>query len=372
MAKAAPYVPPPDPDFRALALAGYEQWKIDRPKVIAFDTETHGLAFNDGAFCATVAWENETGVVGHYFEFDKFDSREAVRRIFAAAETFIGHNLKFDLQKAIHAGVLERDRLTPEHVHDSEALAHLDNEHRPKGLKDLMVTVLGHRDVVAVEQKDGTTKHVPREKHELDFVRRKMKLTKNDPWSLLPRAIVMPYAVKDATATLELYLKLRPLVAQYGDLWGLYEQEMELTLVLLDMETAGMRIEREYVARMIREYTKRVFGIDQEIEEIVGKPVRTGKMTPKEKPLYFNPASAPQIKETFTELGFERDSYDDKNLAQINHPLAAALRRRRADAKILSTYFMPMKDEERDGILNPNFRQHGTVTGRMSSGKQEG
>jgi DNA polymerase I-like protein with 3'-5' exonuclease and polymerase domains len=286
----------------------------------------------------------------------------------------VGHNLAFDLQKAALLKAL-RGRSSYE-LHDTQGLAHLDDEHREAGLKKLMVSVLGWEDVIEVEIKSGPNKgqmkKVPREKHEMETVRRKMKLTVNDPWSLLPRAVILPYAVKDAQATLELYTKLRPQVERYEDLWQLYQQEMELMLVLYDMAAAGLDLDLPYVEAQIREYGKRVARHELAIEQIVGKPVRTGKIPPKEKDLFFNPNSNPQLREYFEARGFERDSYDEANLNEIDDPLARALPSLRADSKILNTYFVAMKREQRDGILHPNFRQHGTVTGRMSSGKQEG
>jgi DNA polymerase I-like protein with 3'-5' exonuclease and polymerase domains len=39
--------------------------------------------------------------------------------------------------------------------------------------------------------------------------------------------------------------------------------------------------------------------------------------------------------------------------------------------KIKATYFDGLDVEAKDGILHPNFRQHGTRTGRMSSGAAE-
>lgn len=379
MAKAAPYEPPPDPDFSALAQAGYEQWKRDHPKTIAFDTETHGTGFHDGAFCATLAWESAGKIVGHYFEIDRHPpSLEMLTHIFRETQILVGHNLKFDLQKGVLGGWIHPSVYNgnPHLLHDTEALAHLDDEHRPKRLKELMVSVLGWEDVVEVEIKSGPNKgqfrKVPREKHELDTVRRKLKMTKEDPWSLLPRAIIMPYAVKDAQGTLGLYKYLRPRVEQFDDLWGLYAQEQELMVVLSGMEAAGLRLNREYVDEQVRVLGHKVLEHEQRIEQIVGKPVRTGKMTDKEKPLFFNPNSNPQIKEYFSALGYDRESYDADTLKTFDHPLAPALIALRKDSKILDTYFRAMKREQRNGILNTNFRQHGTVTGRMSSGKQEG
>lgn len=381
MARGEAYVPPPDPDFKKLAYTGFRAWQRDKPDLIAFDTETHGLAFYDEAFCFSAAWyRTDGGIEAHYFELDKFDSSNGVRQMLRGdgvtpAETLVGHNLKFDLQKTMLAGLIRREDVWPARIHDTETLAHLDDEHRPKSLKDLMVSVLGHEDTVDVEIKSGknagTFKKVPREKAELDVVRRKMKLTVNDPWSLLPRAVILPYAVADARGTLELYTKLRPLVERYDNLWSLYQQEQELTLVLLDMEHKGLGLVTPYVDEQVKVYGMRVLEHENRIEEIVGKPVRAGHIPPKEKDKFFNPASNKQLAEFFKAAGFERDSYDKNVLKEIDHPLAPALTEMRGDSKLLNTYFRAMKSEARDDVLHPSYRQN-VRTGRMASGKERG
>lgn len=376
--KAEPYVPPPDPDFKQLAQNAYAAWHRDRPELVAFDTETTGLTFHDTAFCVTVAWRTAHGIEAHYIELEKYrPGLGYCQDILHGARTLVGHNIKFDLQKVILAGVLDRvlDRVPA--IHDTEALAHLDNEHRTKGLKDLMVSVLGWVDNVEVPIKSGPNagqvKLVPRETHELgkakEWAKKKYGLAsvKDVGYHLLPRGVLAPYAVTDARATLELYERLRPEIARYDDLWELYEQEMELTLVLLDMETAGMATDDAYVAEQVKAYAKRVVVHELRIEQIVGKPV--GKDV---KGGEFNPQSSTQLKEFFSERGHVHASYDKEVLPTIAHPLAPAILELRSDAKLLNTYFRAMQDESRNGILNPNFRQHGTVTGRMSSGKQEG
>ena len=67
--------PPPDPDYAALAAAGFAEWEQDRPGTLAFDTETTGLAYYDEAFCVTVAWTRPDGsIAGHYFELEHYDA----------------------------------------------------------------------------------------------------------------------------------------------------------------------------------------------------------------------------------------------------------------------------------------------------------
>jgi DNA polymerase I-like protein with 3'-5' exonuclease and polymerase domains len=404
MAKAE-YVPPPDPDFEKLAQEGLAAWRRDRPTVIAFDTETTGLTHADRPFCVTVAWirqppkmeyigpgpgpknvmgsdgvvypygkwkglkESGPAVESAYFELFKYDASEAVREILSGSLTWVGHNLKFDVQKTLLDGLTPAEVIDLAEWHDTEGLAHLDNEHRPKRLKDLAVSVLGYDDVIEVElkSKPGAFKKVSREKYELDEVRRKMGLKQADGYEVLPRAVILPYALKDAEFTIQLYDQLRPRVSRFDDLEGLYSQEMEVSRVLLDMEGRGLAVDVDRVNAKVKEYTKRVLMHEMKIETIVGRPV--GKDM---KGGEFNPASNPQLRSFFTEAGFERDSYDAENLAQIDHPLAAALLEYRDDAKMLSTYLLPIQNETVDGILHPSFRQHGTVTGRMSSGASEG
>jgi uncharacterized protein YprB with RNaseH-like and TPR domain len=80
-------------------LTGWRQWELDQPTVLAFDTETTGLEYHDRAFGASIAWVHNdviTGPVvrGHWFEFDRIDCREAVRRILSRAEVVVAHNFQ--------------------------------------------------------------------------------------------------------------------------------------------------------------------------------------------------------------------------------------------------------------------------------------
>lgn len=369
MAKAAPWEPPPDPDFKQLAYDGYRMWQADKPKIVSFDTETTGLAYFDTAFCVTAAWDRPDGsVVGHYFELEKFDSSKGVRTMLGNSEVLIGHNLKFDIQKTALADLLDVDKLTPDRIEDTQILATLVNEHRPLGLKELMVSVLNWGDTMEVEYlsgpKKGEFRTVVREKYLIQEARRKLKLKKEDGYDLIPRGIIVPYATTDAVGTHRLWHSLAPLVARHAELTELYRQEMELTLVLLDMEDAGLGVRIKYVDDNIRTYNKKLITHDTRIQEIVGMPV--GKDT---KSGEFNPGSDDQIKEMFTKLGFPRESYAAEIMQEIDHPLAKAILARRDDLKILSTYLRPIQSEQRDDILHPSFRQN-VSTGRMSSGKQ--
>lgn len=364
------WIPPPDPNFEAKASGAFRAWQMDAPDTIAFDTETTGLTFADTAFCVTMAWRGKDGSLqSAYFELVKANFGKIVAHILNNTKTFIGHNLKFDLQKVIQAGLLDRSYLDDCVLHDTEALAHLDDEHRLKGLKGLATTVLGYDDIIEVEVKSGPRKgqinKVAREKYELDMVRRKLKIKKDDGYHLLPRATLLPYAIKDAEWTLQLYEKLMPKITKFDDLYGLYKQEMELSLVLLDMEYRGMAVRLDYVNEKIKEYNNRVLQHELDIEAITGMEVGKAKT-------HFNPNSPAQVLAFFHAQNQDLEATDEEHLAALDHPLAKKLVEYRSDMKILNTYFRAIKKGTRDGVFHPSIRQHGTVTGRTSSGGNKG
>jgi DNA polymerase-1 len=180
-------------------------------------------------------------------------------------------------------------------------------------------------------------------------------LKKEDGYEQIPNAILAPYAAKDAEFTLRLYQTLMPRLEQHEDLMGLYKLEKELTLCLLDVEASGMLIDREYVMSKRKEYGDRIYVTKQRIGEIAGPE--------------FNPRSPKQILETFAQRGVRVNATDKATLSEVDDELAGLIVELRESDKIKSTYFDGLWEESKqDSILHPNFRQHGTRTGRMSSG----
>lgn len=403
MPVAAKWEPPADPNLVNLARTGWLAWKRDMPTTIAFDTETTGLEYHDRAFCGTVAWRSPTedllrgqpiGVEGYYFEFERGSkeftdkSKGAFLTMLEHANVIVAHNAKFDLHKVEAALGF---RLRPDQVlHDTECMSHLDDEHRPKGLKELAVSVLGFDDLIDVpgKAKDKATgkmvdviRRKPRSQVEIDKAREwakkhnGLRSVKEVGYHLLPRGTVVPYAILDAEWTLNLAAKLWPRVNRYADLRELYDREMLLTrTAIYDMEKAGMGTRPDYVAEQIKAYRGKCLQHELGLEAIVGKPVKTGKIAPKERALYFNPsASSPDAGEFLTARGFARESYDAENLAGITHPLASALVAYRKDTKILDSYLIALqRGTGTDGIFHMSLRQHGTVSGRTSGGSERG
>lgn len=323
------------------AAYSYEKWQRDIPTVVALDTETEGVAFYDRPFCVTATWIDWKGnLTDGYWELDEDGAEDMVRDILMSTDTWIFHNAKFDLQKFLLENLCDRQRLDEVTIHDTEAIFHLMHNIDRKGLKYLAAKYLG-----------GEGRRVPEKK--LASVRRKLGIKKTDGYLYLPREYVVPYAMSDTHMTYELFEYGWPKLPE--SLRPLYADEQRLTLALLDMESAGMRLDVDYTKAKQSEYGGLVMESLTTIRKLAGKDD-------------LNPASPKQLIAAFEDRGFTLDSTDEDHLMPLDDDLARAILDYRRYAKLHKTYFTGLMEEQRDGLVHPNFRQHGARTGRMSSG----
>lgn len=363
-------------NYQAMADEAFAVWQTTKPRAMAVDTETYGLLWRDKPFCATVSWVHHSSIVSHYIDLE--NSNHRLHDMIYWTPTIVMHNAKFDIQKLTLVGVLNRVQMSLCKWEDTQTIQHLLDEHAPKKLKQMAQTYLG-------ESTD--------EDEVLRRVRRELKLTKEDGYEKIPREVLVPYALKDAEYTLRLWLHLHPLLAEHDDLMQLYQREIKLMFVLLDMEAAGMGIDVSYVREKVKEYGGRLLKHRRSIEQITGRklfeesdliprplPEPVNKRTMETKAAAkdralretFNPNSPAQVLDMFLELGIRLESTAVDELKKVDHPLAKALLDMRRDEKIRNTYLKPMLHEVDGNVLHTSYRQNGTVTGRMSSGMSEG
>ena len=333
---------------RAGSLA---QFFKDDPSLIAIDTETDGVEFFDEAFYISIAWRNTKGIQSLLLSLpeDKWIAEDCI-----SGKKWVFHHAKFDLQKLILMKVIDPTYARVSRVHDTEAIAHLLDENQKKGLKPLAKKYLGYE----------TTEEV-----ELRRVRRRLKLKKDDGLRRVPSLTVVPYALKDAEYTLELYERIRPLLPD--SLVPLYNKEIELSLVLLEMESNGLGVDVDYTRKVVKVHNDRIYNLEYEIAEEVGKPVRTGKIPPKERDQYFNPNYWEDILTALNERGARIDETSAATLEGIDDPLARAILERRKLQKMNSGWLEPVIKHERDGVYHGNHKQHNTATGRLASGTED-
>jgi DNA polymerase I-like protein with 3'-5' exonuclease and polymerase domains len=308
--------------------------------LLAIDTETTGVGWHDEAFMISIATHEgshvyDKRIMTHDEWYDTIS--KIIYRLFFA-DKIIMHNAKFDIQKLCRLGIpLSR---FVDKFEDTQAIAHLIDEHQSTSLKYLARTILG-------EETD--------EDEVLKVWRRKNKMKKEDGYAPIPHEILAPYAKKDAEFTLRLYEVLRNRLPE--DLCPLYEIEKALTISLLGIEARGLQIDKSYVKKQRQEYGDKIYKTKARIAEISGSE--------------FNPQSPAQIIAAFEERGIRISKTDKATLASVDDELASLIVELREANKIKTTYFDGLDAEARDGILHPNFRQHGTRTGRMSSGAAE-
>ena len=309
--------------------------------LLAIDTETTGVGWHDEAFMISVAtreWSHvyDKRLCEHGKDWD--EAVETVSAMLIDCDKIIMHNAKFDIQKLCRLGIplsVFKDKFE-----DTQALAHLIDEQQSTSLKYLARTVLN----------EGTD-----EDEVLKVWRRKNKIKKEEGYEPIPNEILAPYAAKDAEFTLRLYEVLWNQMPK--DLLPLYNIEKDLTLSLLGIEARGLRVNRDYVKRQRQEYGDKIYQTKARIAELSGAE--------------FNPQSPAQVLEALEVRGISIKKTDKATLASVDDELASLIVELREANKIKTTYFDAMYEEAKDGILHPNFRQHGTRTGRMSSGAAE-
>lgn len=308
--------------------------------LLAIDTETTGVGWHDEAFMVSVATREGSHVYDRRIcvHEEWFDALDTVRSMLNEADKIIMHNAKFDIQKLCRLGI--PFAVFVDKFEDTQAMAHLIDEHQSTGLKYLAKKYLG-------EATD--------EDEVLKVYRRKNKLKKETGYEPIPHDILAPYAIKDAEFTLSLYQHLEKRLA--ADLIPLYELEKRMTIALLGVEARGMHVDRKYIINKRKEYGDRIYQTKAAIAELSGAE--------------FNPQSPAQVIEALAQRGVRVSKTDKATLAGLDDALASLIVELRELNKIKATYFDAMYDEAKDGVLHPNFRQHGTRTGRMSSGGAE-
>ena len=339
----------------ARAMSRYAQ---HRPALVSVDTETTGLGYYDEAFCVTLSWRRpskfviKSGVTveNHYLELADETGYAVAGAILADAPVLVFHNAKFDIQKCVLAGVLERARLTPDVIHDTWGQAHLLDTTQVCKLKVLAQVYLG----------ESTN-----EAKQIALLKRRLKLTKEDGYDRIPRQFLIPYALKDTEYTLRLHELFYPRVQAYPDtMLRKYQDSMEEILVLLDIEARGYGIDLEFTGAKLREYGGRMLELEREIAGIVGRPVSDDGHG-------FNPYSVDQLCEYFG-LTKGPGATDESALSKLPGRLPAAILELRGVRKIRNTYLKAIQAEQRDGVLHPNFNPFAAKTGRMSSSAEKG
>ncbi len=151
------------------------------------------------------------------------------------------------------------------------------------------------------------------------------------------------------------------------ELWDLYtDVERPLVSVLAEMETAGIRVDREFLDQMRADLQKRCDELETKIHAHAGEPFVVNSV-PQLRRILFEVLELTPVKRTKTGPSTDADSLQ-KMAAAGDHPILADLLKYREVEKLRNTYAeaLPRLIQD-DGRIHATFNQIATTTGRISS-----
>lgn len=313
-----------------------------KDEFVAIDTETTGLNWNkDRAFGVSIAWDNK-GIFIRNTDYGVENIGNVMNTIFSSTDkTFVYHNAEFDL----HMMRETYGTKIPRHILDTQRLSHLHDPRPPHGLKDLGEELFG---AVA-----GAAE---------DTIKSYMKQYNIKGYHQVPPEFMDPYAVLDTVLTKALAYHFIGDIRKSCDF--LCNIEHGLIPILLKMEEEGLRVNTEYVNQLLKEYRVEQRFIQDEIYNIVGKPIEVASTKQLQEYFYDRLKIVPPA-----ETATGQRSVNKKTLEKIDHPIgtkvAELILRWRDLDKNASTFLEPYKDLE--GRVHPHWNATGTRTGRFSS-----
>ena len=242
----------------------------------------------------------------------------------------VGHNLKFDLRSLAK---YYDGRIPPPPYGDTEIASRLINENHPA--YDLKTCI-------------NRTFHFKYEKigKEVD---------------LHPYSKAHEYSYLDAKYDWLLWLKNKRGLDREG-MWDIFNLEMDLLSVIIDMENTGIEIDIDVIQRLGREFSMEMAKDKVAIDKAAGKELNLNA-NEQVAELVYDILGHP-VKE-LTPTGKRKTSKDV--LEQYDKdPIVAKMLDYAALNKLMGTFVEGIQHWATDGQVHPSFQQVGAVSGRMS------
>jgi DNA polymerase I len=175
------------------------------------------------------------------------------------------------------------------------------------------------------------------------------------------------YAAEDADVTLRLAQSLKPRLWQ-EKVTRVYETlERPLAPVLVDMEAAGIKVDRAALARLSSDYSQRMAQLEAQAQEQAGQSFNIG--SPKQLgEIFFDKMQLAGGKKGKAGA-YSTDSEVLEGLAADGVPLAQTVLDWRQLQKLKSTYTDALQEQinPQTGRVHTSFAMASTTTGRLSS-----
>ncbi len=385
--------------------------------LVAVDTESilpHGFNRDSTPWCLTFA-DSTDGWSGYLI---RADNKECLKRFGEWVQqphvTTILHNALWDL------GVLAQMGVHPRTYHDTMVMAYLLQDY-PKGLKPLGYRLLGvnmtayekmiagaqvalslqylsevkkrtwpnpeprlvwEKGIPKIKQPQNIGKKVVRmfkdlEKNpDLDLVERwnniEDKIEVERVMGAMPVASLadipfenaLEYAGRDAVVTLGVYPELVGQIHERG-LWEVFERDVGIIPMVMDMMWNGMRIDPDYLKELSRYFEERMEETQGEIETMFREHTLEN--------VSINPKSPDQTSEILWKMGIfdkRKQSTASEELDKVRHkhPIVNKITYYRQLAKLKGTYTdtLPTQMDHRNRV-HTRLSTTRVVTGRLSS-----
>lgn len=319
--------------------AEFMRWLGERHEVIAVDTETTGLdpmrehvrliQVGDAMHGWAMPWNLWGGVALE--ALNKYDGQ------------IVMHNAKFDTH------FIDRD------------MAHVIPRHR---IDDTMVMAHILDPTYSVALKSLTSRFIDRRAADAQQVLDQMMVNNGWTWATVPVDLkeYWGYGALDTVLTARLWAILKPRVMAEAP--KAYDLEMAATWVIQGMERKGCKVDIDYTAAKLKDFTTYVDQAGRWCESEYG--IKPGTNSAVIAALEADGIVVPVKYTNGGARSLDKEVLEGV-IATTGHPLAQTVLQRRRLQKLASTYLANfIKLADADGYLHPNVKVLGARTSRTS------
>jgi DNA polymerase-1 len=322
------------------------EWLLQQDSV-CFDTETTGLDELTAELVGIAfSWKEGTG---YYLPFP--EDRLACETKLAYLKPFfenskiekVGHNLKYDIkvlqqyglevQEPIFDTMIAHYLINPDMRHNMDVLAETYLGYKPQPISEL----IGKKGIY-----QGSMRHVPLEKQK-------------------------EYAVEDADITLQLKNHFTKELATQEVVDLFHKIELPLVRVLASMESAGIRIDVDYLNELAKQFKEETLVLEERIYEQAGE--RFNLASPKQLgPILFDKLKLVD-KPKKTKTGQYSTAEEVLSYLAKDHTIISDILEWRSIIKLSNTYIeaLPQQVNPNSNRVHTIYNQAVAATGRLSS-----
>jgi len=333
-------------------------------KLLALDIETSGLDIGTCSilgisFCAEVG-------LSFYVPLNHYGGTNISHDIFVSymsslleSKPILGHNLKFDY-KFIKA----RLGITLNCKHDTYIIAKLLDEFDSVGLKYLGEVLFDF------------------EVQELSKMMKPYNL-KVDQGGMLKATEMYEYACQDTDLTLRLFKFFWETMDRRPDF--VYEMEIDLIYSIAAMETRGVQVDYNFLKKLKKDYTEKIYILDSDIKKLLGLPVsfdlnsnqklgiHISNKYPgfKDKLIMTEKSGVVRLNDDCIAKYVPRfNKYIEEEKIEVDGNFFELMRERKTMVSLVSKYlvsWIKRVEDTKNTTIYTNFNSLGAGTGRMSS-----